>query len=133
MLDLDNFKAINDEHGHLFGDLVLQQVGDLVKKALPPTAKAGRFGGEEFLILFPKGKREENLVLMEQLREQIKSIRIDSLDAEKLKISISIGMASVAEIGHAEGDPRMVMRRLIGLADERLYLAKSQGKDRCVA
>ncbi len=104
-----------------------------MKSVLPPSARAGRFGGEEFLILCPNGKRDENLALMEELRGQMKSIRIESLGAERLEISISIGMAGVAEIGHADGDMRMVMRRLIGLADERLYLAKKQGKDRCVA
>ncbi len=133
MLDLDDFKTIDDGHGHLFGGRVLRQMGELMRSMPPPSERAGHFGGEEFLILCPNGKRDENLALMEELRGKMKSIRIESLGAERLEISISIGMAGVAEIGHADGDVRMATRRLIGLADERLYLAKKQSKGRCVA
>ena len=133
MLDLDNFKVINDEHGHLFGDQVLQQVGSLLQAALPSPAKAGRFGGEEFLILFPDGRREEHLHQLERLRGAMQTIRSRPGEGASLGISVSVGLASVTEAVHAGDDASAVMRQLIDLADQRLYRAKKQGKNRCVA
>lgn len=121
MIDIDDFKSINDQHGHQAGDEVLSMIGRLLKNALRVTDYAFRYGGEEFLILLP----ETNLVNAQQAAQKIitkvQKTRIPIKNGRQLQITVSIGIAQFD--GHPD------FSKTIALADERLYQAKENGKN----
>lgn len=119
--DLDHFKVINDRYGHAAGDLVLQSVVRTAAGTHRPTDMLARVGGEEFLVLLPITSGEEAMLLAERLRQAIADIVIQH-DGETLRITVSIG---VAELGRHEPVASWLKR-----ADQALYLAKSQGRNR---
>ena len=122
LIDLDNFKSINDEHGHPVGDEVLRRFSDIVTAALPPTARFGRYGGEEFLLVLPcVDDPRLGGVIAEGLRLRLRSHPWHAL-ASGLSVSASAGVAHarVGETPHA----------LLARADQNLYRAKRQGRDR---
>ncbi len=121
-LDIDHFKAVNDNYGHAGGDMVLQTVVERALKALRPYDALGRIGGEEFLIVMPGvGPRDAEIVL-ERIRKIIRSAPI-GLQGQDLLITVSIGGA--VSMGES-------MDELLNRADEALYLAKGSGRDRIV-
>ncbi|PLA73633.1 hypothetical protein CYQ88_10240 [Hydrogenovibrio sp. SC-1] len=121
MIDIDDFKHINDIHGHQAGDEVLSMIGRLLKNALRVTDYAFRYGGEEFLILLPETNLENAqkaaVKMLDKVRKMIVSIR----NGRQLKVTISIGIAEFD--GHPDYE------RTIALADEKLYQTKHNGKD----
>lgn len=123
VLDLDHFKQINDSHGHPVGDRVLQRAASVMQAQVPPGARLGRFGGEEFLLVLPGHDHERALRVAEALRDALERDSSDDLP----RITVSIGVAShVAEIG-VDGS------RLIEAADRALYRAKQAGRNRVEA
>jgi len=127
LLDLDHFKLCNDTYGHVMGDKVLECVGQLLLKIQGEAVKPARYGGEEFAIVF-EGALGEAEVLAELIRAKVESIRITNVGStETLKtLSISIGVA-LAEPGE---DSRSLKVR----ADQGLYKAKENGRNRvCLA
>ena len=122
MLDLDHFKQVNDRFGHGKGDEVLAAVGAALRSVLRESDFAGRFGGEEFLILLPDTGVEGAVRLAERLRDSIAEIAIPGLDRE---ITASLGLAELLEHG---GTPRGLLRE----ADRALYAAKAAGRNRTV-
>lgn len=116
-LDLDGFKGINDRLGHAAGDLVLSAVGDRLRRAIRPTDSAGRYGGDEFLIICPGvGPGPVLASIAERLTKAISEpIMIEN---EPLRVRASIG-ASVAD------RPGMLVRELIDQADSAMYDAKA--------
>jgi diguanylate cyclase (GGDEF)-like protein len=120
MLDLDHFKRINDRFGHGTGDEVLAAVGAAIMECLRDSDFAGRFGGEEFLILLPDTGVEGASRFAERLRESIAAISIAGLDSQ---ITASLGVAELIEHG---GTPQGLLRE----ADRALYAAKAAGRDR---
>lgn len=120
MMDLDNFKQINDQYGHLTGDEVMRSVAQIVVDTMRRTDKAFRYGGEEFAVLLPwTGKREA-----EQVAERVRA----NIEAAHLtpSVTVSIGLATFMENAkHPE--------EVIELADLALYKAKSRGKNRVVS
>lgn len=121
LLDLDNFKAINDSYGHLYGDTVLAQVGMTLKRLFRGNDIIGRMGGDEFLVLMkdiPNTELVENRCrqLLETLRPKLEEI------APGLNVSCSIGATLIPAHGTAYSD---LFRR----SDEALYLSKSAGKN----
>ncbi len=127
MIDIDHFKAINDKHGHLVGDLVIKQVAHRLQQELKrSTVHLCRYGGEEFAIILPNTEIEGALVLAEQLRLRLASEPIRHQELE-LFVSSSIGCyAAVAEIHSVSTD-------FIQAADTALYQAKHQGRNRVVS
>lgn len=123
MLDIDNFKPINDTHGHLAGDAVLREFGSRILRATRPYDVAGRYGGEEFLVILPECDRDETLSSAERIRGAIAAPRFRVCDAEIL-LTVSIG-ATVTHAGAAESE-------LLTAADAALYQAKSEGRNRTV-
>ncbi len=120
-LDIDHFKAVNDEYGHAGGDLVLQSVVDRALKALRPYDALGRIGGEEFLIVMPGvGPRDAEIVL-ERLRKIVRASPIE-VSGQEITITVSIGGAVI------QGES---MDELLNRSDEALYRAKGTGRD-CV-
>jgi diguanylate cyclase (GGDEF)-like protein len=120
MLDLDHFKKINDQFGHGKGDEVLAAVGAAIDDVLRESDFAGRFGGEEFLILLPDTGIDGAARLAERLRESIAAITIAGVDRG---ITASIGLAELIEHG---GTPAGLLRE----ADRALYAAKAAGRNR---
>jgi diguanylate cyclase (GGDEF)-like protein len=124
MIDLDNFKALNDRYGHAAGDHLLRYFSHLVADTLRPSDIAARYGGEEFLVILPETAREEALEVAERLRKKISlyPFRIDSRK-EDVQFTISIGISSHPDNGQSADD-------LITQADMALYEAKKEGKNK---
>ncbi len=125
MADLDQFKQVNDRYGHLAGDAVLASVGKLLKEILRSIDTAGRYGGEEFLIILDDTKEQEAQQTAERIRKAIEQFEVIA-DGKAIKVSISIGVATINNsIDMKDG-------RLIGKADKALYEAKRSGRNRVV-
>ncbi|OYX05434.1 MAG: hypothetical protein B7Z05_06685 [Thiotrichales bacterium 32-46-8] len=122
MVDVDNFKSVNDIHGHQAGDAVLSTIGRILKRSLRVTDYAFRYGGEEFLILMPETSAKSAERAAEKLLEKIRtaSVRLDN--GRTLKMTVSIGLAQF--------DDHPDFEHVIKHADEKLYEAKHNGKDR---
>lgn len=121
MLDLDNFKWINDHYGHAVGDLVLAETGHLLKERLRESDTAFRYGGEEFLLVLPDTTTLQAHLLCDELRKLFESHSIGKLDVGK--ITVSIGIAGLGE----EKNP---WESAIVNADLALYQAKRNGRNR---
>lgn len=120
IIDLDNFKQINDRFGHPVGDEVLIEVGMCLREAIRRTDYVCRFGGEEFAVLLNGDSREEALATCERIRTRIEQLRLPLLG--DLTISTSIGVAYF-NVGEKPAG-------LIGRADQALYRAKAEGRNR---
>jgi diguanylate cyclase (GGDEF)-like protein len=124
MLDLDRFKRVNDSFGHLAGDAVLHQVASGIASRLRAQDIAGRYGGEEFLVILPGTTVDGAVQLAEELRKSIAAERIGIGEGRAITITISIGVCGgVPAAGQRVED-------LIGAADQAMYRAKENGRDR---
>lgn len=124
MLDLDHFKAINDDHGHTAGDRVLVQVAQLLMDHLRGEDLVCRYGGEEFTIILPRADQAVALQRAEELRALVLALRIEIGNGlEPLAVTASFGIASYPQ--HAE-----TVEDLLTVADDALYDAKDQGRNR---
>jgi diguanylate cyclase (GGDEF)-like protein len=122
LIDLDHFKAVNDNHGHAVGDRVLKRAVDACESHLRSTDIFGRLGGEEFGILLPECTLEQAAARAEQIRQAIAAASAEE-DATSVSISASFGVASTAQSGYE-------LRQLLIHADEALYQAKREGRNR---
>jgi diguanylate cyclase (GGDEF)-like protein len=131
IVDIDHFKRVNDTYGHLVGDRVLKSVATTLKGQLRDYDKAGRFGGEEFVLLLAQTDEEDALKVAERLRQHIGDLSVpidDRPEAPRVQVTISIGVSAMDR-----GDPRE-MTDLLAAADSALYRAKQTGRNRvCVA
>lgn len=123
MIDIDNFKQINDEFGHLAGDRILRQLSSLMAGNLRQMDFIGRYGGEEFIIVLPETEREIASTIAERFRKAIMKHEFE-LFQEKHKLTVSIGASFL------KGE-KSTMDSLIEEADKALYAAKASGKN-CV-
>lgn len=122
LIDIDNFKLVNDRLGHQMGDRVLVKAAALLKDQSRTVDSVGRWGGEEFLIICPETRAEGALVQAEYIRAAFKSTDFGTGDS----ITVSLG---IAEMGDGEG-----INEVISRADEALYTGKNNGRDQvCVA
>lgn len=121
LADIDRFKEINDRHGHLAGDAVLEAVAQVLQRRLRASDLAVRWGGEEFLLLLKGCELDEARRIAEDLRQ---AVAASPVAAGKLAIPVTIS------IGVSQFDGRESMDRLIGRADEALYAAKHGGRNR---
>ncbi|MEZ5332726.1 MAG: GGDEF domain-containing protein [Thermoanaerobaculia bacterium] len=124
LADIDHFKGINDTYGHLVGDLALQQVAGFFTGTLRSTDLAGRFGGEEFLLILPETPGENAVGVMDKLRVALGDLVVET-GRGSLSMTVSIGVASVDELS-SPGDAD----QLLAIADRRLYEAKNGGRNR---
>jgi two-component system, cell cycle response regulator len=122
--DIDHFKAINDQHGHAAGDLVLQQVAQALREASRKEDTVCRWGGEEFLVISPKVNLNEGMLAGERLRTAIAGLRIRFAERD-IAVRVSLGVASW-ESDLADPD------QLIARVDQALYAAKAGGRN-CLA
>jgi diguanylate cyclase (GGDEF)-like protein len=127
MADLDLFKNINDEYGHPTGDAVLRGVSALLLSQVRATDVAGRYGGEEILVIVAQNESEGVTTLAERWRADVEAARFDSTDGRKAAVTISVGVASFRwDMASPE--------ELVSAADAALYRAKAAGRNRvCMA
>lgn len=124
MLDVDHFKAVNDTYGHQAGDTVLKQVAELLKENLRNVDSAGRYGGEEFLVILAESGVDETIQAAERIRKAVESHTFIH-EEKKIRVNISVGIGRIQE---QDGDEQKV----VGRADTALYLAKNEGRNRVV-
>lgn len=121
--DIDFFKKVNDTYGHIAGDEVLVSVAQIMKKSMAGKGFAARWGGEEFLLVYTGCDMETTLTYLEMLVEAIREMCVE-YDDKAIKITISIGVAT------GNGDS---VDKVLCTADDRLYHAKKEGRDRVVS
>jgi two-component system, cell cycle response regulator len=125
MADIDYFKKINDTHGHQVGDAVLQEVTRRLAADVRPYDVVGRYGGEEFLIVFPGCTLANLIVGAERLRQSIASHPVET-SAGPVAVTLSLGLASVEQ----DEKETLGCEGLLRAADEALYAAKARGRNR---
>ena len=124
MIDLDDFKRINDTHGHLTGSFVLREVGALIRGNLRQFDVAARYGGEEFVAYLPDTEGVEAWTAVERLRSMLER-QVMRQPEHEVTVTLSAGISHFPQDG-TELEP------LVGIADARLYEAKRTGKNRVV-
>lgn len=120
LCDLDHFKTINDTHGHVVGDHILQIAAAEIEKSIRTSDSVYRFGGEEFAILLPHTSEQDAKDVAERVRKAIAAIRVDGGEKE-LKVTTSCGVATFL--------PQEAPQAWLARADEALYRAKHQGRN----
>ncbi len=129
-IDLDNFKKLNDRYGHIFGDHILSECAMIIKENMEEIGLAGRYGGDEFILIFPDTSFEDTFIILENVRRAIADHSFELTIKDRTiqeKTSTSIGLASFPRDGK---DVQEVLRA----ADEALYRAKKEGRNRiCIA
>jgi diguanylate cyclase (GGDEF)-like protein len=126
MIDVDDFKAYNDNNGHQAGDLALQITAHCLKAALRSADVASRYGGEEFCILLPQTSMDEAGAIADRIRHRVATTHFPHGKSQPLgRVTISIGVSTFSPIVNTA-------ETIIAAADRALYQAKSQGKDRTV-
>ncbi len=125
LLDIDHFKRVNDTHGHLQGDVVLQKVALHIQKELRSYDIAARYGGEEFVAVLPDTCLKEAFNVADRIRLSIQGMHFaGSLSNERITVSLGVAMFPAPGIDDTDG--------LLRTADEALYLAKERGRNRVV-
>jgi diguanylate cyclase (GGDEF)-like protein len=124
MGDIDHFKRVNDTHGHEAGDKVLAQIAAALSEALRMPDKVGRYGGEEFLVIFPHTTLVQARKIAERMRGEVQKSEID-LGTARVKATISLG---VTQFQRGED-----LEQLLSRADAALYQAKTDGRNLVVA
>ena len=128
LLDIDDFKKINDRNGHLFGDKVLQAVSDTCRRQLRKNDLFARFGGEEFVILLDDTDPDLARSIAERIRQAIADLQILDPAGLRVPVTASLGIAHRGE--RVRGAGAALIEQALGLADQALYAAKRKGKNR---
>ncbi len=124
ILDIDNFKEVNDEYGHRAGDQVLRKFGDVMRQQLRGGDFAGRYGGDEFIVAFPHTPASGAAESVERIRSVFEQATFQE-DSESYRVSCTVGIAEFAPGQETVDD-------MIHEADMALYEAKKQGRNRVV-
>jgi diguanylate cyclase (GGDEF)-like protein len=124
MIDIDNFKSINDRFGHMAGDTVIKGVSDILRRSVRKFDLCIRFGGEEFVIVMPGTGVEGATSIAERIRQRIEAFQADERELSDLRVTASIGLSVTVDLPP---------RELIARADSALYAAKGAGKNRVVS
>jgi len=122
MVDVDLFRRVNDQYGHLTGDEVLEKIATLIRRNIRDTDVAGRYGGEEFIILLPLADLSSALVVAERIRSVIESADMKDSGGNVFAVTVSQGLSS--------WEPDEDAHSLISRTDEALYKAKENGRNR---
>jgi len=124
MLDIDNFKKVNDTYGHMIGDSVIRICSNILKKLSRVSDIIARYGGEEFIIILPETNLEEALLLAQRIREEVQHKDIDLNDENQIHITISIGVSQL------DNENDTTIEESIQRSDDALYSAKKNGRNR---
>jgi diguanylate cyclase (GGDEF)-like protein len=125
MIDLDRFRAINEEYGHLGGDFALRELAGRLRGNIRKEEMFARYGGEEFAVVLPETNRDGALVLSERLRKLCEAQPFQ-YEGKTFQVTISLGVAAT------DGKESLTPRELIAQADAKLYQAKHEGRNRAV-
>lgn len=123
LIDLDHFKAINDDHGHLTGDRVIKALASLLNRRLRDTDIIGRYGGEEFAVILTETETDAAIKVMNEIRKSF-ALLCHSSGEQEFNVTLSCGVAGLTD--------KINSRELIAAADEALYAAKAAGRNRVV-
>jgi diguanylate cyclase (GGDEF)-like protein len=126
MLDIDRFKAVNDDLGHLGGDFTLREVAGCIKSSIRKEELFARYGGEEFIIVLPETNLEAGVAIAERVRLLVERHNFQ-YEGKSYPVTVSVGVAAT------NGDESLTPHDLIRQADEKLYQAKNLGRNRVVA
>ncbi len=127
MIDLDNFKAVNDIHGHRAGDEVLRDAADVITRGLRSADLAARFGGDEFVVLLPHTSAAQARILGERIAEAFSErMRAGDSYLPKRQVTLSVGIGGIHDIGFSDDADGQA---LVAAADRALYDAKARGKN----
>jgi diguanylate cyclase (GGDEF)-like protein len=122
LLDLDNFKTFNDKYGHVEGDYVLSQLGQVIKRCLRETDSAYRYGGEEFTIMLPMTTSKEGIVTAKRIQMELRKEAFSPVLGQEVYMTVSIGLAQYK--------PKEEMKKFVQRVDQLMYQAKKDGRDR---
>ena len=126
LFDIDHFKAVNDQMGHLGGDFTLRELAARVKAGIRKEELFARYGGEEFAVVLPETTREGAIPIAERLRSLVEAQPF-TYDGRDYAVTVSIGVATTT------GEEALTPGELLCRADERLYQAKRDGRNRVAA
>ena len=122
MVDLDHFKVVNDTHGHLVGDTVLRQIGEVLRHEVRSVDAVARYGGEEFVVVLPETGTHGALVFAERIRVRVQQ-SVYGEEGKTVQVTVSIGVASFPDQRVTSPDT------FLALADAALYRAKADGRN----
>lgn len=121
-VDVDNFKSVNDQHGHLTGSSLLRQIANVLRAELREVDVIIRYGGDEFIVLLINSDSHSGLRVAQRIRQQVEKTSFRMEDDEARQLTVSIGVASCPEHGRDK-------ETLLKLADQMMYAGKRQGKN----
>ena len=121
MIDIDHFKRINDNFGHPCGDRVLKDIGRRLSQNLRKYDHAGRYGGEEFFVIFPNTKADVSMKISERFRLEMEKTDY-TCDNQSFQVTISVGVAQY--------NPGETAGKWISRADRAMYIAKNRGRNK---
>ncbi|MDO8312712.1 MAG: GGDEF domain-containing protein, partial [Sideroxyarcus sp.] len=124
IMDLDFFKKVNDTYGHLAGDLVLQQMGQLLKRMTRHEDVVARYGGEEFIVMLRGSDEASSYHTAERIRREVENF-VFEFEGKRIPVTISIGLCSLDSTSEDVSTESMIKT-----ADERLYHSKQNGRNR---
>jgi len=127
IIDMDFFKKINDTYGHQAGDLVLKEFSEILTLSTRAYDILGRYGGEEFIIVFQGSSKQASKAIVERILEKIREFNFRYKDKE-IKITFSCGICEVTEV-HKDS---LTVENIVNVADKRLYKAKNSGRNQIV-
>lgn len=122
MVDIDWFKKVNDSYGHEVGNVVIRELARVIQRCIRDVDIFVRYGGEEFVIILPQTPLVESSAIGERIRAQVEEMIVDTGQAGKLKITVSVGVTSYPENGKTHEE-------LVSVVDQALYRAKGSGKN----
>ena len=123
LLDIDHFKAINDQYGHLVGDHILRHLAKILTRNLRQYDRIGRWGGEEFIVILPDTKISEAIIVAERMRAETVETKLSLENGKYYEVQISLGVAC------ASGS-YPTLAKLVDAADQAMYQAKKAGRNR---
>ncbi len=123
VLDIDWFKRVNDTYGHLFGDEVLKEIARCLPGVLREYDSAGRFGGEEFMLLLPHTRAVDAFRIADRVRDHISGLSLRTSDGQSVEVTVSVGVAAL------DAGSRRELTELLAAADAALYRAKRDGRN----
>ena len=124
MLDIDHFKAVNDNYGHQAGDKVIQALAQIIKKLVRETDLAGRYGGEEFAIILADASGDGAMQVAERIRKAAEATEVTH-DGQSIRFTVSLGLAEFSTAFHNE-------MQWLDIADQALYEAKENGRNQVI-